>query len=231
MMHVFRLKRRFLILCCVIFAAFAVCLNTFAQEEPARPQIILDAGHGGIDPGAVSASGIAEKDINLHIAQKLAVLLRTAGFEVILTRDSDISLHDAQYTAVRQIKTSDLKNRLRLFNEHPDALVISIHQNQFAQAKYRGAQMFAGPNNPESQKLAESLQSAVKTHLQPENTRAPKTATKDVYIIYHAKNPAVLAECGFLSNPEEAALLNTDGYQTQMALALFEGILRYYQEK
>lgn len=231
MMHVFRLRRRFLILCCVILAAFAVCLHAFAQEGPARPQIILDAGHGGIDPGAVSANGIPEKEINLKITLKLAALLRTAGFDVILTRENDVSLHDEQYTSVRQIKTSDLKNRLRLLNEHPDALVISIHQNFFPQAKYNGAQMFAGPNHPESQKLAESLQTAVKTHLQPENTRAVKTATKDVYIIYYAKNPVVLAECGFLSNPEEAALLNTDGYQTQMALALFEGILRYYQEK
>lgn len=127
-----------------------------------------------MDPGAVSSDGVSEKNINLHIVLKLRDMLETAGFDVLLTREEDVSLHDPQYRSISQIKTSDLKNRLKLINEHPDALVISVHQNFYGQSKYSGAQMFAGPQNEESLRLAESLQSAFCTYLQPENTRQVK---------------------------------------------------------
>lgn len=226
--RVFRIKTGLFLAVCILCAALTVCLHTLAANAAsARPLVILDAGHGGVDPGAVSADGVSEKDINLHIVLKLRDLLETAGFDVLLTRGSDCSLHDPQYRSISQIKTSDLKNRLKLMDAHPDALVLSVHQNFFGQAKYHGAQMFAGPQNEESAVLAESIQQSFRAYLQPDNTRQVKTATKDVYIIYYAKNPTVLAECGFLSNAEECAKLNTDEYQTQIALTLFQGVLQY----
>ncbi|MDY3065147.1 MAG: N-acetylmuramoyl-L-alanine amidase [Oscillospiraceae bacterium] len=227
-MRVFRLRTGLFAAICLLCVVGTVCLHAVASGTVQnRPMIILDAGHGGVDPGAVSSDGVSEKNINLHIVLKLRDMLETAGFDVLLTREEDVSLHDPQYRSISQIKTSDLKNRLKLINEHPDALVISVHQNFYGQSKYSGAQMFAGPQNEESLCLAESLQSAFCTYLQPENTRQVKTATKDVYIIYYAECPTVLAECGFLSNPEECAKLKTDAYQTQIALTLFQGILQY----
>jgi len=232
MVRVFRLKTGLFLVICLLCAACTVCLHAVASgTAQRRPMIILDAGHGGVDPGAVSADGVSEKNINLHIVLKLRDMLETAGFDVLLTREEDISLHDPQYRSISQIKTSDLKNRLKLLNEHPDALVISVHQNFYGQSKYSGAQMFAGPQNEESLRFAEFLQSSFQTYLQPDNAREVKTATKDVYIIYYAKNPTVLAECGFLSNPGECAKLKTDEYQTQIALTLFQGILQYTAEQ
>ena len=229
--RVFRLRPGLLLAICLLCAACTVCLHTLASGTVNdRPVIILDAGHGGVDPGAVSSDGVSEKDINLSIVLKLRDMLETAGFDVVLTRDKDCSLHDPQYQSISRIKTSDLKNRLKIMDQYPDALVVSVHQNFFAESKYSGAQMFAGPQNAESQRLAEALQQSFCTYLQPDNTREVKTATKDVYIIYYAQNPTVLAECGFLSNSEECAKLKTDAYQTQVALILFQGILQYTAE-
>ena len=117
------------------------------------PTIVIDAGHGGIDGGAVGVHKEIEKDINLAIATTLNTMLQAGGYPTVMVRNSDISIHDPQYTSVRQQKVSDIKNRLKLAEETPNAIYISIHQNQFEQSQYHGAQMFYSVNNPESQIL------------------------------------------------------------------------------
>lgn len=229
--RVVRIRRGVLVIVCVgLFCAAALVhavaqVNVFSAE---KKEIVLDAGHGGLDPGAVSADGTAEKDINLDIVLTLRDLLSASGFSVTLTRDTDCSLHDENCHTVAEKKTSDLKKRLAIIQEHPNATVISVHQNHFGESKYHGAQMFAGPKNEESRVLAECLQASFRQTLQPENEREVKTATSSVYIIYEAQNPIVLAECGFLSNPEESKNLQDPAYRKAVALTLYQGILTYY---
>lgn len=199
--------------------------TTFSGGDVAaeKPVIVIDAGHGGVDPGAVGDNGALEKDINLAVALCLRDILRINGYEVIMTREEDISIHDPGITKISAIKTSDLKNRLQLLDSCPDALAVSIHQNSFPQSQYHGAQMFYGPNHPDSLPLANAIQTAFRA-LQPDNERAVKRATSDVYIIYNARLPIVLVECGFVSNPEECRNLCDTQYQQKIAFSIFAGI-------
>ena len=210
-----------------VSALFHVVAQTTLYTSEQR-EIVLDAGHGGLDPGAVSADGISEKDINLDIVLILRDLLTASGFSVTLTRETDCSLHEEGCRTVAEKKTSDLKKRLSIIKEHPQAVVVSVHQNHFGESKYHGAQMFAGPKNEQSRVLAEYLQASFRQTLQPENTREVKTATSSVYIIHEAPNPIVLAECGFLSNPQESKQLADPDYRKAVALTLYQGILAYY---
>ena len=210
-----------------VSALFHVVAQTTLYTSEQR-EIVLDAGHGGLDPGAVSADGISEKDINLDIVLILRDLLTASGFSVTLTRETDCSLHEEGCRTVAEKKTSDLKKRLSIIKEHPQAVVVSVHQNHFGESKYHGAQMFAGPKNEQSRALAEYLQASFRQTLQPENTREVKTATSSVYIIHEAPNPIVLAECGFLSNPQESKQLADPDYRKAVALTLYQGILAYY---
>lgn len=205
-------------------------ISAAVQPSAERPVILLDAGHGGVDPGAIGVNDALEKDINLEIVLRLRDMLTVNGWEVILTRDADLSLHDPQYTKISQIKTSDLKKRLQLIEESDCLLAISVHQNQFSEEKYKGAQMFYGRLNANSKRLAECMQEAFRENLQPENERQIKSSTSDVYIIHNANKPIVLAECGFLSNREECTLLCTPEYQNKVAFTLFCGIQRYCAE-
>ncbi len=222
----------------LVFALFAVyvaliitafCnIDNFAAvnlESRGTETVILDAGHGGEDGGAV-ANGIVEKDINLEITKKLADVFRASGFNVIMTRDSDKTL-ESEGTTIREKKVSDMKNRLSLFNKDINACVISIHQNKFTQEKYNGAQVFYSANNPESQRLAEALRSDITTLTQPDNTRECKGASKDIYLLYNCKAPSVIVECGFISNYEEAQKLKDEEYQKKLAFAIFSGYLKY----
>ena len=190
--------------------------------------IILDAGHGGEDGGAV-ANDIVEKDINLSITKKLSALFRTAGFKVVTTRNSDTML-DTEGPTLRERKLSDMKERLRLFNNNENNVVISIHQNKFTQEQYKGTQIFYSPNNEESSKLSEAIRENIVALLQPDNTREIKKSTRDIYLLYNTNVPAVIVECGFISNGEEAAKLKDDKYQNQIAFAVFSGFLKYYNE-
>lgn len=196
-------------------------------SDNSLPVIILDAGHGGFDGGCVSYNGVSEKGINLNIMLVLKALLESDGFEVVTTRDSDVSIYDEGVEGLSAQKKSDMKNRLDIFNSHENALAISIHQNQYTDSKYSGAQMFFSQTNPESQHLAQSLQDAFVENLQPDNKREIKLTGDDLYLIYYAKVPSVMAECGFLSNPEEADLLQTEKYQKQVAFTIYKGIKNY----
>ena len=194
-------------------------------STPQYPGIVIDAGHGGMDGGAVAADGTVEKEINLAIAQKLQTLFELCGFEVIMTREDDtLSRGDEPDES---LKTADIHRRLAIAEANPDCMFISIHQNQFSVPKYKGTQVFYSPNREESEALAATIQDTVVSMMQKENYRQAKPTGKEIYILYHTTVPAVMVECGFLSNPEERDQLKTEEYQDQMAFSILCGIFEY----
>ncbi len=188
--------------------------------------VILDAGHGGEDGGAVGANGVLEKDLNLAVAIGIAERLRGAGVEVILTRTEDKLLYGEAGNIKGHRKENDLKNRLAIAAEHPDAIFVSIHMNTFSVPKYSGLQVYyAGTEG--SREVATHIQSAVRDRLQPENQRKVHAANSSIYLLDHAVGRAVLVECGFLSNPEECAKLSQKDYQSELCFSIFCGIMEY----
>ena len=188
--------------------------------------VVIDPGHGGVDGGA-EVDGTCEKDINLSISFKLRDMLNMAGIKTVMTRESDISIHDEDAKSVKSKKTSDLHNRMKIMENNPGCIFVSIHLNKFPQSIYWGTQVFYSPNNPSAKNLAESIQSSVKQMLQPENNRQVKKCDESVYLIHESKVPAVLAECGFLSNDKERELLKNEEYQYKLAFSIMCGILNY----
>ena len=195
----------------------------------ARPQIILDAGHGGMDGGAVGVNNTPEQGINLAITLKLKELLQLNGFEVILTRPNENSIHDPSETSVAKQKRSDMRNRLKIIENHPNALFVSIHQNKFSDPSCKGAQIFYSPNHSDSEQLAKLLQESFRENLQPENSREIKASDESLYLLWNAEIPAVLVECGFLSNPNECDQLCDESYQEEIAFVIYLSLLDFYQ--
>lgn len=192
-----------------------------------RPRVVLDAGHGGSDGGAVG-NGITEKEINLILAQKTELLCRIFGFEVVMTREEDISIHDPDKKTIRAQKNSDLHNRLEMMKEEGLCAVVSIHLNKFQESVIRGAQIFYSPNTPESEELAEIIQSSVRTFIQPDNGRKIKRADSALFLLYNSTvNPTVLVECGFLSNPGEAELLKSGEHQDKLAMTICYSLMKF----
>lgn len=178
--------------------------------------LVLDAGHGGEDGGAVSLTGVPESQINLAIVLKLRDVLGLYGVDPILLREEDVSLHDGGANTLREKKRSDLKNRTAAIEKAEGASLLSIHQNTYPGSRCRGTHVFYAPTQG-SQALAEHFQNSIKAALQPENQRAAKQIPDNVYIMNHISCPAVLIECGFLTNPEEEALLRDEDYQRKLA--------------
>ena len=211
----------------LLYGAFGYDESTAVMSENASPPVIvIDAGHGGEDGGA-SANGLLEKDINLSIALKLRDMLTISGYKVVMTRDSDVSVYDSTADTTREKKVSDLKNRAEMINSSKNNILVSIHQNKFEQSQYFGTQMFYSKNDPKSAVLAEELRKSVTGMLQPDNKRELKQADSSIYILDKAQVPAVIVECGFLSNEEEAKKLADSDYQQKMAFAIYSGILGY----
>lgn len=184
-----------------------------------RPALILDAGHGGEDGGAVSVTGVPESGINLDIVLKLNDLLAFCGTVPIPLRCEDISLHSPEAATLREKKVSDLKNRVAAIQSMGGTPLLSIHQNSFPEGKYRGTQVFYAPTEG-SNLLADHIQKTVRAALQPDNGRECKPIPESVYLMNHIDCPAVLVECGFLTNAEEEALLRDAGYQRKLAAVL-----------
>lgn len=213
--------------CVVMFSAFSnLAAHTSSSAADDRPTVIIDAGHGGEDGGA-QADGILEKDINLSIAQKLADMLRLCGCRVQEIRDEDISVYEDGADTLRKKKTSDLQRRVAIANEHESNILVSIHQNKFGNSAYSGAQVFYSVNHADSRVLAEAVQNAVVSLLQKDNTRELKPAGSDIYLLDQAAVPAIIVECGFLSNDAEREKLIDSGYQKEMAYAIAMGVLEY----
>ncbi len=208
-----------------LFMTSIMPLHAFATDNSSA-QIIIDAGHGGIDGGAVGFSGNAEKEINLEIALKLRDVMYFLGYDVITVRETDTSIEDSGTTTIRQIKASDLRNRLKLTVDNPNAVYISIHQNKFSDSSQDGMCFYYSPNNNESKAIADIMHSNLLLTLQPDNRRSVKAAQSNLYILYNSQVPTVLVECGFISNPEEEELLMSDNYQKQISLLLSMSILQ-----
>ncbi len=191
--------------------------------------IIIDAGHGGFDGGASASDGTVEKDINLNISQKLSEILRLNGYKVIMTRDSDTGTEDDTSLEIAKRKKSDMSNRLQLMMDNADAVFVSIHLNKFTTSSANGAQVFYTKNYKQAYDLANCVQNSVKKLLQPENTRAIKQGTSSTYLLKNAAVPAIIVECGFLSNDNELEKLKDNDYQLQMAIAIAGGIMDFYK--
>ena len=207
---------------------FAVLkLNVYAAEDrTARSAcIVIDAGHGGEDGGAQSADGVSESGINLNIAKYLRDYLVLSGYEVKMTREDDTPMGDTALPTLAERRRSDFAERLKLFNSDNTDMAISIHQNKFTEPQYSGAQVFYSPNNIESERLAECIRNSIVGLLQPQNSRQNKKSGSEIYLLYNCTKPCVLVECGFLSNPEEAAKLNTEEYQKQLAFAIYSAVI------
>ena len=235
------IKKRILTAICfgVLCTAVGVCgynadkrlavqtVSTQVSESTSKPVIVIDAGHGGMDGGCVSINDKCEKDINLNILLSLRDMAKIMGYEPICTRETDISIHDEGTEGALKQKKSDMQNRLALINKYDDAIAVSIHQNQFTDEKYSGAQMFYSPKVEGSEKLADIIQKQFVAKLQPENKREIKQAGDELYLLDNAECPMVMVECGFLSNREEAAKLESEEYQRQVAFTIFSGIAEF----
>lgn len=196
------------------------------QQEP--PVIVLDAGHGGEDGGASASDGTPESGINLEISLRLRDLFRFCGLKVQMIRETDTAVYSAGCTGITEKKVSDLKNRVQTVNAVPEAILISIHQNFFEQSKYKGAQVFYA-KTAGSEALAGEVQETLRA-LDPANRRQCKPS-QSVYLMEKVRCTAVLVECGFLSNPEEARLLQTPSYQQKLAAAICSAVLSSIQER
>lgn len=216
------------------FALLAVCARVTEKALPTsspaaeKPVIVLDAGHGGLDSGAVGKSGLLEKDVNLSIVLKLRDMLELSGFEVVLTRDKDISIYDAGVEGIRNQKLSDMDNRLEIIQQYPESIFLCIHQNNYTDPQYFGAQMFYNDNNPNNRTLAQIMQNQFAA-LQTGNNREIKLSGDELFLLKSNTNPSLMIECGFLSNPDEEQKLASDEYRQQVAFTIWSGLLQYIE--
>lgn len=203
------------------------------DEAPPIACVVIDAGHGGEDGGASSAAGVLEKDLNLSVAFALRDLFEVAGVPVVMTRTEDVLLYDRNVDFQGRKKVLDLAAR-RLMAEKVAAeaeqrgggvcLFISIHMNAFPQPRYSGMQVWYGTGDPLSAEVAGRIQSAA-VAVMPDNHRKIKAAGSNIYLLDRIQTPAVLVECGFLSNPEEAERLSREVYRYAVAAAVFAGVM------
>ncbi|MBU8908577.1 N-acetylmuramoyl-L-alanine amidase CwlD [Desertibacillus haloalkaliphilus] len=191
--------------------------------------IILDPGHGGVDGGAVSKSGLLEKDVTLDISLQLRDYLQEAGALVLMTREEDQDLADGDLQGIRNRKVQDLKRRVQLVNESDGDMFVSVHLNAIPSPKWRGAQTFYNRAIEENEPLAKFVQDEIRRNL--ENTNRSAKPIGSVYLLKRAQIPGVLIEVGFLSNPSEAELLETTEYQQKVAASIYQGILRYHTDE
>lgn len=217
-----------LILCACILAEKGWERASSRQVKSADPKwtVVIDAGHGGNDPGKIGVDDSLEKDLNLIIAKKVQKILEQQEIEVVMTRESDAGLYEEQTS---NKKVQDMKNRCLLINQTQPDCVVSIHQNSYHEESVNGAQVFYYGTSDEGKRLAETLQEKLVSYVDPENHRQAK-ANESYYLLKKTEVPIVIVECGFLSNWEEAKKLQEDSYQNQIAWAVAMGILSYLEE-
>lgn len=219
----------------LLLAVLLACLpsggvrSVFSASDPPET-LVIDAGHGGFDGGAVSASGVSEQQINLYIARHTQALAGFFGIPTVMTRPDENALGFVDGRAIRDNKVADIHERRRIAEETENPVFLSIHLNQFPQAQYHGAQVFFSRGNPRSKALAESIQAALIEGVDPQNTRQAKQAANTIYLMKKLECPAVIIECGFLSNPAESERLQQEEYQKQLAVCILSGYLRYRGE-
>ena len=204
-------------------------ISTVESSVSPTRAIIIDAGHGGEDPGTIGVNGEYEKDLNLAIALTLGEELKSKGYNVIYTRTEDKMLYLPEENIKGMRKLSDLKNRCKFTAEYDDCIFVSIHMNSYGASKYSGLQVYYNDKNTNSQILASKVQAAVRTELQPNNTRQIKNGDS-LYLLENAHGTPILIECGFLSNADECQKLSQKEYQKQLCFAISCGIIEYINE-
>ncbi|MBR3152053.1 MAG: N-acetylmuramoyl-L-alanine amidase [Clostridia bacterium] len=237
-MFVIDRRRVLLILSSIVFSVFVVSLSVNKVENSimtaASPVsdrvIVLDAGHGSPDDGAESSNGITENQINLNIVLKVQKLLEQSGATVILTRSDENGIYDNESNSIREKKISDIKNRVKIGNESSSDIFVSVHLNKIPQSQYYGWQTFYNRKSEKSKYLAECLQKGLGESIDRENKRVPMSISGK-YIVDNVEIPLSIVECGFLSNPEEENLLQSDEYQNKIAWGIFIGVQDYFENK
>ena len=204
-------------------AVISVNQTERGTQKAASPLILVDAGHGGSDPGMIGVGGLEEKGINLSISLLLRDTLEKSGYSVIMTREEDKGLYDS---SAANKKAQDMQRRIAMIREHMPVLSVSIHQNSYPQEEIKGAQVFYYESSVEGKKLAEAVQSSLNDLLEVDRPREVKGNTS-YYLLKRSSGTLVIVECGFLTNPEEAQKLQTKEYQEKVAAAVSEGIRTY----
>lgn len=230
-------KRLLIVLCIFLLCFVSACIYQLFIRQPALVStefyesnqriLVIDAGHGGPDGGAVGISGTIEKDINLSVALRCELLMDLAGISTVMIRREDISLHENEALSIGQKKVADIRRRVEIVQSLSSPVLLSIHMNSFPQSKYSGAQVFYSKNNTLSTDFAEILQSSLQNGVNPANQRAAKQVPNEVYLMKKVDCPAVIVECGFLSNREEEALLQTENYQKKLTLSIGAAALQF----
>ena len=221
----------FFLLLLVIFGIFTPvtyrnhAVATFYPARFSHGVLVIDAGHGGEDGGAVSLTGALESHINLAVSKRVDLVLGLFGVHTLPLREADISLHDPEAQTLRQKKNSDLHNRVQTVQQQDNATLLSIHQNSYPDGRYSGAQAFYAPTAG-SREFAQIMQESLRLTLDPDNTRQEKQIPDTIFLMNQISCPGILVECGFLTNPKEERLLSSESYQTKLAMALAGGYLR-----
>jgi N-acetylmuramoyl-L-alanine amidase len=217
----------------IMFVVVAACLAIKAGRESRqtfgnnRLTVVVDAGHGAPDGGAVGANGTIEKDINFAIAEKLCEILENEGVQVVMTRSSDSGIQDESADTIRKMKVSDMNNRLNIIKKSGADLFLSIHMNSFENSKVHGLHIFYDKEHSDIEALAKSIQESI-SNVTGAEAHTVKTADETLFLMKNSPIPAILAECGFLSNPEEEKKLCNEEYQSKIAWAIAEEIIKYY---
>lgn len=194
-----------------------------ANDRGEARTVVIDVGHGGEDPGKVGIGGVLEKDLNLQIAGKVKAKLDTAGYRVVMTRETDVGLYKK---GTPNKKAQDLQNRCKIIEETAPVCMVSIHQNSYTDSAVCGPQVFYFTHSAEAERLAAALQERINENLAIERPRVQKENTT-YYILKRSESVSVIVECGFITNPVEAKLLADDDYQEKMAEAICQGIDEY----
>ena len=234
------LKKRTIVLlfAAVLLAASAACFLLIRGDKQAlspktvkeQQVVVLDAGHGGEDGGAVSAAGVPESTINLEIAQKTQMLFIFTGQPAIMTREGEGAIYSPDAQTLREKKVSDLNNRVKLVNETQGSFLVSIHQNSLPGSKVKGAQVFYNAIAP-AQQTAISVQQALNSAINQGNAKNAKQIDSSIFLMKNINSPGILVECGFMSNAAEAKLLQTDDHQRRLCAAIVSGYLQERMER
>lgn len=226
---IYLFKKLFIIICCSVALALSVYLLYFSRAESvfkSKPyEIIIDAGHGLPDGGAVASDGTIESDINLEIVSKLVNHMSMAGFKCTLTRNSRDSIYSSGET-IHAKKVSDIKERIKIADANKDSLFISVHMNTFTTPDVYGTQVFYKSHSELSKDLASELQRVINLKFQPDNEKVCKPIPSNVYLFNNIENDCILIECGFLTNNEDLKKLKNSEFQTELTKSITE-VLTY----
>lgn len=231
------LSNKKIVLMSIVFAAAGLLAGSVLRFSPAKPvfspselTVLLDAGHGEPDGGTTGVAGTVEKDINLAIVKKLQEVFEGKGIKVILTRDGDSGLQDESAKTIRKMKVSDMNKRLEIMKKSNADLFLSIHMNSYPNQSVNGLRVFYAKNHSEIEDLAKSIQDEI-GDVTGAKTYAVKAADENLFLMKNPPLPAILVECGFLSNPEEEKKLNDETYQAKIAWSIASAVEEYYEIK